>query len=233
MKPMGFPTRRLKTVAGIGVFYVTAGVSMALLGSSGTYWEIDYFAIYTFFWPILITSLERVVEGLVGAGVGIGVLSLAARSQLPVTIPRFIPSLSRRRFAEFLGTLTLAELVSRLVAPLYFVAYVHLFPTFKGTPKTTIGAAWAYYRAGGDVIAARWGHTHFLLFGRLLKDAPNVLRGETEIAYAAYEAGNVGLFGGVGFAVLLGYPTALGLSYGLIRAGGRVVDRNSAIQDGE
>jgi hypothetical protein len=217
------PTDLLKPVAGLAILYVTAGLFTGLLASNGTVWSISLFAIHVLFWPILLASIERAVEGLIGAGVGLGVLSVLDRSRLPVTRPRFIPLVSERHFAEFLGTLSLAELTSRLLSPLFFVANLHLFPTYQGTPKTTIAATWTYYSAGSDVIAARWGGAHLLLFGRLLNDTPSILAGEAEIAYAAYEVGDVALFGGIGFAVLLGYSTSLVISYGLVRATGYVV----------
>lgn len=205
------------------LFYVTAGLVAGLIAGA-FYFGGEYLVTWALGWPLFLFNPEMWLAIAIALATGFGVLSLFDRSSIAISTPNRLPALSGRQFGTFLATLGIAELISRVAAGGFFVLHMFLYPTLEGEPALSPDALSTYYWEGMEVLAVRWSSPHISLVTRVLPDIKAVASGETVIAYSLMEVGDVQFFGGVAFAILFAFITALPIAYMTVRSGWRGYD---------
>lgn len=213
-------TGRLEPAVGLLNAYVVVGIVQSALVNGASVRALSHVLttpLYTLLWPIGLFDPVYWTFIAVGLLVGLGVLSLLEHSRLPVTAPERLPTLRPRHSAEVVGTLLVAELVARFTTAAAFVTHLHIWPPHNGDPGQSIGATVALYQ---DVLAFFGGYVempYLVWAGHLLPESRSLPFGGPNQNHVLRQVGEIQFFDGIGFALVVGYLVALGLSYFLVR----------------
>jgi len=222
-------TGRLDTTLGVAiVYYVTgivewtlaSGASPAILLETLT----DPIAVL---WPLFLYSPQFWMYTAVGLFAGLSVLSVLEHTRLPVATPNAVPTVDLRHSVTLATAFVLAEVVARYTATAAFVLHLHVWPPYRGEPGDSFGETVALYQDALAFFADYDAQMSYLVYvGRILPEIGSVPSGGPEIGLVLRRVGEIQFFEGVGFAILVGYLVALGLSYGVVRVvSSRVWDR--------
>lgn len=209
-------THGLEPLAGFVVAYLVIGFVQSLLINGATETAMRYTLsnlTYVALWPIGLADPVYWTFTAVGVLAAVGVLGGLERSRLPISAPRRVPTLEVKHGVVAVVTFVLAEAVARFTTAAAFVVHLHLFEPYRGEPGTSVTATVTLYQ---DVLAFFTdyvAHYYLFWFGQYLPEISSVRSGGPEINHALRQIGEIQFFDGIGFAIIFGYPIALGLSY--------------------
>jgi len=218
-------TGRLDTTLGVLVAYLTTGVMQGALAQGAS---LEAFAhalsspLLVWTWPVWLFDPVYWTFSAVGLVVGLGTLAALERTRLPIAAPRRLPTPTVRHSTEGVAALLLAEVVARYTTAAALVAYFHIWPPHRGEPDLSL----AFYQEAVAFMTAFPDMPYLTWIGHLLPDIGAVPSGGPDANHVLRGIGEIQFFDGIGFALVVGYAVALGLSYGVVRVVSRRVREN-------